>query len=596
MTDTPSSSAQLRLLIDATSEPCALISADGTFLQVNEAMARASGATVDGLIGTNAYDHFTEEEAAHHKQLNDQTMRSGEPAHYEIEKQGLVYAVSTYPLGEEMFALYGRDITEQRRLEGQTQKSAEMFRAVTETAEDAIFIKDLDRRYTLVNPAMAKLLGLPADQIIGKRADDIFDAEALAAIEQADGPAFLGEVNTGTWTVNVAERRHTFHVVEVPLRNDGGEVWSICGIVRDITVLKETEETLREKVFLVESASSIISTADLEGKITYANPAFLCTWGYNSLDEVRGDHFSDHWLVSEIREEVMEALLGEGTWFGEVKARRKDGAIFDVQVSAAAIKDGEGNVIGLMSSSIDITERKQAERALARRAEELARSNQELEHFAYVASHDLQEPLRIMASFSEVLQRRYGEQLDEKGVRYLNHIVEGATRMQALIRGLLTISRVGTHGKPLTKVASHAVLEEVLKDLQRVIASAGATITAEDLPQVLADRVQLSRLLRNLIGNALKFRGQAAPTVTISSQKIGHLIRFDIQDNGIGIDEKFHDRIFKMFQRLHTRETYEGNGIGLAVARKIVERHGGTIWLDSTPGSGTRFSFTLPSA
>jgi len=486
--------------------------------------------------------------------------------------------------------------TDSRAPDVQASKQGEILRAITESAVDAIFCKDMDRRYSFTNPAMEKLLGAPAGALIGKRAEDLFDEEAVAAIEEADGPAFKGEVNTGSWTVNVGENRHTFHVVEVPLLDTGGAVWGICGIVRDITDLKTTELALREKEFLVESASSVIATADLDGNMTYANPAFLDAWGYGSFDEVRGHPFPMFWLVDEILDTIMSALLGEGKWFGELKARRKDGTLFDVQVLAAAIKDNDGNVIGLMSSSIDITERKKAVTALAERAEELARSNAELEQFGYAASHDLQEPLRMMAAFSEVLATRCGDQLDERGHKYLNQILEGARRMQALINGMLSLSRVGTHGRPMEAVDSGKVLEGVLDTLHLALKESGAKVTSGEMPTVIADRVQLSQVLQNLIGNALKFRGEQPPVLKISSRRVGHLSRFDIWDNGIGIDEKFHDRIFQIFQRLHTRDEYDGNGIGLSLTRKIVERHGGAIWLESSPGEGARFSFTLPAA
>jgi signal transduction histidine kinase len=231
-----------------------------------------------------------------------------------------------------------------------------------------------------------------------------------------------------------------------------------------------------------------------------------------------------------------------------------------------------------------------------RRAEqELKRSNEELEHFAYVASHDLQEPLRMVRSYAQLLERRYRDKLDTEGHEFIAYLVDGATRMQRLIQDLLTYSRVGTRGQPLAPTSAGAVLENVLATLKASIADAGARVTHDALPTVAADAVQLEHLFLNLISNALKFRGSEPPAVHVSAARANGAWVFSVRDNGIGIDPRHFDRIFVMFQRLHTREQYPGTGIGLAICRKIVERHGGRIWVESQPDQGSTFSFTLPA-
>jgi len=229
-------------------------------------------------------------------------------------------------------------------------------------------------------------------------------------------------------------------------------------------------------------------------------------------------------------------------------------------------------------------------------ADELQRSIRDMEQFAYVASHDLQEPLRMVASYTELLAKRYQGQLDERADKYIHYASDGARRMQMLIDALLTYSRVGTKGGELVPTHTSQVVKEALKNLEAVIQESGANIKLGRLPTVLADRIQLSQLFQNLIGNALKYRGEAAaPDIHVNAKRLDGMIQFSIADNGIGIAPEFHERIFQIFQRLHERGQYDGTGLGLALAKKIVERHGGKIWLESKEGEGAVFNFTLPT-
>ena len=244
--------------------------------------------------------------------------------------------------------------------------------------------------------------------------------------------------------------------------------------------------------------------------------------------------------------------------------------------------------------NVEITERRKAEEALRRSAAELARSNQDLEQFAYVASHDLQEPLRAVAGFVELLQNELKSSLNAKTTEYINYSIDGAKRMQSLINGLLEYSRVGTRGNIPALTDTKAAFDEALLRLQTSIKESGAKISAGNLPMVYFDGVQLSQLFQNLIGNALKFRGKQAPLITIGADRLDNNWRFSVADNGIGIEKHYVQKIFMIFQRLHSREKYPGTGIGLAICKRIVERHNGKIWVESTPGSGSTFYFTIP--
>jgi signal transduction histidine kinase len=240
-------------------------------------------------------------------------------------------------------------------------------------------------------------------------------------------------------------------------------------------------------------------------------------------------------------------------------------------------------------------ERKVAERTaeLAERAKDLERSNMELQQFAYVASHDLQEPLRTIASFTQLLAKRYGDKLDDKAREFIAFAVDGSKRMQTLINDLLSFSRVGTQGRPLVPVSTDAVLDAVLKSIKRGIEESRAIVTRDALPVVLADELQLSQLLQNLIGNAIKFRREGAPTVHVGAERTLTGWNISVRDNGIGVSPEYSDRIFVIFQRLHTKTQYPGTGIGLAICKKIAERHGGRIWLEPTPGGGSTFLFSI---
>jgi PAS domain S-box-containing protein len=285
----------------------------------------------------------------------------------------------------------------------------------------------------------------------------------------------------------------------------------------------------------------------------------------------------------------------------EFGRRAATGDIHYVVVSGQPVYDEEGNFSGYRGVGKDITRRKLDEAALREahdelevQARELARSNEELQQFAYVASHDLQEPLRMISSYTQLVQRRYGERLDGDAKEFMDYIVDGAARMKQLIEDLLAYSRVGTRGRDFQPTDGAAALAKALANLRAAQEASGATVTHDALPSVLADGSQLTQLFQNLIGNAMKFRGADPPRIHVSSETRDHVWVFTVRDNGIGLDTQYADRIFMMFQRLHNKLEYPGTGIGLAICKKIVDRHGGRIWVESKPGQGCTFGFTLP--
>jgi PAS domain S-box-containing protein len=279
---------------------------------------------------------------------------------------------------------------------------------------------------------------------------------------------------------------------------------------------------------------------------------------------------------------------------------RRDGTTVFLEIHPKLIHNAAGAVMGIRSYMMDVTERKRAQQALSRQAQELARSNAELEQFAYVASHDLQEPLRKILAFGDRLKDKCGDTLSPEGKDYLVRMQTASARMKTLIQDLLALSRVATQPRPFAPVDLAETVKWVLSDLESRIEQLGGRVEAGPLPVVIADRLQMSQLFQNLIGNALKFhKPDEKPVVKIRMERTGEqadvdTYRIAVEDNGIGFDEKYLDRIFQVFQRLHGRNEYEGSGIGLAICRKIVERHGGSITASSTPGAGAKFLVVLP--
>lgn len=298
-------------------------------------------------------------------------------------------------------------------------------------------------------------------------------------------------------------------------------------------------------------------------------------------------------LGGDFQTRIAVPLIARGVFVGAMNIRSLQPYAYDEKHVAQAERIG-AQIAGTIANAFAYEKLEAAQSALENAVEELRRSNQELEQFAYVASHDLQEPLRKIASFCNLLESRYAEQLDEKAGTYLHYIVDGAMRMQALVNDLLLYSRVTTRGKELAPTDLNDVLQEALENLEVGIDECNARITYEPLPTVNGDSAQLARLLQNLIGNAIKYRGEAPPEVHVAVMSEGDEWVFSVRDNGIGIDPQYAERIFVIFQRLHTREEYGGTGIGLSVCRKIVERHGGRIWVESQEGSGATFRFTFP--
>jgi PAS domain S-box-containing protein len=351
-----------------------------------------------------------------------------------------------------------------------------------------------------------------------------------------------------------------------------------------------TEGDFRE---VAETAPFAFVIARLtDGVFRFVNQRFCDMLGL-SRQELLGKPSVDFYDQPSDRKHLVELLMQDGHYYEqEVRLKNRSGQVFWVSASAHS-GDYEGERV-VFASLYDIDALKQTEIQLRDQTEKLAKSNKELEQFAYIASHDLQEPLRMVASYLQLLQQRYKGQYDQDADDFINFAVDGASRMQQMINDLLTFSRVTTRGKPLVDVSSEASLSHALENIKTNLEESQGKVTFGKLPMVSADPVQLTMLFQHILANAVKFRGEETPQIHVSARSAEGMQEFKITDNGIGIDPANFERIFGIFQKLHGRVDYPGTGIGLAVCQRIVARHGGRIWVESRPGEGSAFYFTLP--
>ena len=367
-------------------------------------------------------------------------------------------------------------------------------------------------------------------------------------------------------------------------------------VPKDTTTRTKAQAELSIVFDALKSTMVGVIIENLEGKINFVNPAFLTIFRYKDQKEVIGKNAAELFSSKKVRKfadltAVIDKLKGDRE---EFNVHREDGSVFSVEVSCSNVTDLAGNIIGRMAFFVDVSERNKIKKKLKRTVAELKRSNTDLQQFAYVASHDLQEPLRMVASYTQLLEKRYKDKLDTDAKEFIHFAVDGALRMQRLINDLLSYSLVSTRQKPVKPTDCNSVLGQVIANLSLTNEHNNDIITNDDLPTVMADESQMQELFKNLVGNAIKFRSEHAPRVHISAKQNGNKWLFSVQDNGLGIDPQYMDKIFLIFQRLHSKEEYPGTGIGLAICKRIVEHHGGKIWVDSDVGKGSTFYFTLP--
>ena len=489
---------------------------------------------------------------------------------------------------------YGRGFAE-----GALRDSEEKYRILLDGVQDyAIIMLDPRGKVVSWNAGAERIKGYTSEQIIGQNFSCFFppgDIKRGRPEEILRMTAASGRHEEQVMRVRRDGSRFLGSVTFTALHDPAGNLRGFSEISRDLSESKESEKRYRG---LLEAAPDAMVVVNQGGEIVLLNVQAEKQFGYHR-DELVGhkvkniipEGFTERLIADALRsaEDALAQQIGTGI---ELYGRRKDGSDFPIEIMLSPLESAEGILV--TAAIRDITTRKKAEADLLQKVEELNRSNEELGQFAYVASHDLQEPLRMVASYTQLLSRRYKGKLDSDADEFIFFAMDGASRMQRLIQDLLAYSRVGTKGRDLLDTSSEEALEQAVINLRGAVEESGALVTHDPLPTVLADEMQLIQLFQNLVGNAIKYQSPGVPRVHISAAKNGgKKWIFAVQDNGLGIDSEYFGKIFGMFQRLHKREEFAGTGIGLAICKKIVERHGGNISVESQPGHGSTFRFAL---
>jgi PAS domain S-box-containing protein len=578
-----------------------------------------AGMTLEEMIGKQDEELRPADEVAELVAFERSVLESGDGArrlvHFPTSNGSLVYDVTAEPVrsadGEiSGLAVAAFDLTESLRMQEHLEYQAQLL----ENVHDAIIATDLDLRITSWNRAAEELYGWKEEEVIGKPVREVLRTlttpdQRAVAIEEIHGAK--------AYKMDITQYTRDGRVIAVegstsPVYDSQERVIGYVSVNRDIgerkqaeqalaeanAILKESEGHLRE---VLNSLFTFVGLVTPDGTLVEANRAPLEAAGIK-LEDVKGKPFDQaYWwshspeVQAEIRAAMQKAAQGQASRF-DITARMAGSYLMPIDFMIAPMLDEHGRVKYLIPSAVDISERKQAEEAIQRYTRQLERSNQELEQFAFVASHDLREPLRKIEAFGKQLQERAEPVLGEREKDYLERMMKAAQRMNSMVEDLLALAGVTTRARPYAEVDLCQVAKTVLDDLEIQTKQVGGKIILEELPTVEADPVQMHQLFQNLISNALKFtRPGVRPRVHISCGPIsGNQVEISISDNGIGFEKESLERILQPFQRLHSKSEYQGSGIGLTICQKILERHGGMITASSTPGEGATFTITLP--
>jgi PAS domain S-box-containing protein len=594
--------SEIAAIVDSSHDAIVGESLDGSITSWNPAAERLLGWRVGEALGRPMSMLFPPDDAAMAAANLERIGRGETIAPYDtvrISKDGARVDVSATvsPIRDEAGAVVGaaailRDVGERRRAE-------EVFRSLLESAPDAMVIVNPDGQIVLVNSQAEKMFGYSRHELLGQPVETLVP-QAVRGKHRAyrveyDANAGFRRMGVGL-ELNALRSDGTQFPVEIslgPLRTDRGILASAA--IRDITERKRTEHVIREQAALLDLAHDAIIVRGADGIVEFWNRGAEETYGWRR-EEVLGRNLRDLLKTEfpESCEAATEACIRQGQWEGELSHETKAGSRI-VVASRWAMRQGSiGKPDAILEINRDVTASKATAEVLRRNAEDLARSNAELEDFAYVASHDLKEPLRGIHNYSSFLLEDYADKLDDEGKRKLETLMRLTGRMQDVIDALLHSSRVGRQGLSMAAVDLNRVVLDVLETLGPVLESERVRVSfAGDLPTVRCDETLVREVFHNLVTNAMKYNDKPEKRIEIGHQRNG-ASAFFVRDDGIGIPDKHHDAVFRMFKRLHAKDKFGGGaGVGLAMVKKIVKRHCGRVWLESSPGEGTTVHFTL---
>ena len=597
--------AQLTAILNSV--PTAIIVADhqGSIVLVNAQAERLFGYTATELLGEMVDILLPSRFRARHPELRagfmhkpeNRPMGAGRDL-FGLRKDGVEFPIEIglNPITTDEGVLVVSaivDITERKRMEAR-------FRATVESAPTAMVMIDQTGTILLVNAEMERLFGYHREELLQHKIEIL-----LPERFKANHPGMRSRFFTTPESRRMGAGRDLFAArkngtefpVEIglnPVNTDEGQF--VLAAILDISERKRLEMLFRATV---ESAPVAMVMIDTTGTIQLVNSEMERLFGYErqvllhqKIEVLIPQRYRAHHpgLRTGFFDTPQARRMGAGR---DLNGLRRDGTEFPVEIGLNPVQTEDDTLV--LAAIVDLTERQRAADAALRRTNEaLERSNIELQRFTYVASHDLQTPMRNVASFVELLQATYTDQLDAQANDWIGRIVQSVKQLQTLVRDLLEYSQVNAQAHPFTPVPGREVFDAAVTLLESSIRESGAQVSCGELPVLTGDRSQLVQLLINLIGNSLKYRGTEVPQIRVEADRLDGEWRIMVRDNGIGIDPRYHDRIFEIFERLHDQRSHPGSGIGLAVCRRMVHRHGGRIWVESESGTGSRFYFTIP--